>query len=73
MKYAVLSASALAMAATSGHAGGIDRSGQSIDAIFKPGTYAELSFGSATPKSRARNWQARRRAMANRAIWRRAI
>ncbi|SIS88258.1 Long-chain fatty acid transport protein [Roseivivax lentus] len=50
MKYAVLGASALALTAASAQAGGIDRTGQSIDMIFKPGTYAELSFGSARPE-----------------------
>ncbi|MHA6323923.1 OmpP1/FadL family transporter [Roseivivax sp. CAU 1753] len=50
MKYAVLGASALAMAAASANAGGIDRSGQSIDMIFKDGTYAEFSFGSVSPE-----------------------
>lgn len=49
MKYALLGASALAMAAASAQAGGVDRSGQSLDPIFEDGNYVELSFGSVNP------------------------
>jgi len=49
MKFYVLGASALCLAAVSAQAGGVDRSGQSIGVIFETGTYAELSFGSVTP------------------------
>ena len=31
------------------HAGGIDRSGQSINALFENGRYAEFSFGHISP------------------------
>jgi long-subunit fatty acid transport protein len=39
----------LSLMATTALAGGIDRSGQSISAIFESGNYAELSFGSVNP------------------------
>ena len=41
---------ALAMTTAAAHAGGIDRSGQSIGAIFETGDYAEFSFGNISPK-----------------------
>lgn len=34
---------------TAAYAGGIDRSGQSVGAIFEQGTYVELSYGSVMP------------------------
>jgi long-subunit fatty acid transport protein len=34
---------------TAAYAGGMDRSGQSITALFEEGTYAEISFGSVSP------------------------
>lgn len=40
---------ALALTTTAAQAGGIDRSGQSILAIFETGNYAELSFGRVSP------------------------
>ncbi len=39
----------LALSTTTGFAGGIDRSGQSILSIFEKGNYAELSFGNVMP------------------------
>lgn len=41
---------ATAIVATSATAGGVDRSGQTIGAIFEPGNYVEFSFGSVNPK-----------------------
>jgi len=49
MKHFALTASALALTATAATAGGVDRSGQSIAAIFEQGTYAEISFGHVAP------------------------
>lgn len=49
MKKTLTRATALALTASAAHAGGVDRSGQSIGALFEPGTYAELSFGSVSP------------------------
>lgn len=49
MKKLLVGASALALSAGAVSAGGVDRSGQSVAALFKPGTYAELSFGSVNP------------------------
>lgn len=43
------SAGILALCAGSALAGGLDRSGQSISAIFEKGNYVELSFGSVSP------------------------
>jgi long-chain fatty acid transport protein len=40
---------ALLLGTTAAYAGGMDRSGQSITALFEEGTYAEISFGSVTP------------------------
>ncbi|NCW68714.1 MAG: transporter, partial [Marivivens sp.] len=39
---------ALLLGTTAAYAGGMDRSGQSITALFEEGTYAEISFGSIT-------------------------
>lgn len=49
MKRVLTAAGALALATTAAQAGGIDRSGQSIGAIFEKGSYAEFSFGSVNP------------------------
>lgn len=49
MKQYLSSAGIIALCAGSAMAGGIDRSGQSIAAIFEKGNYAELSFGSVSP------------------------
>ena len=38
----------LLLGTTAAYAGGMDRSGQSITALFEEGTYAEISFGSIT-------------------------
>ncbi len=45
----LVTASAAALTAGAAFAGGIDRSGQSINPLFEKGNYAELSFGSVTP------------------------
>ncbi len=45
----LISASILAIGAGAAHAGGIDRSGQGIGALFEKGNYAELSFGAINP------------------------
>jgi long-chain fatty acid transport protein len=42
-------ASVFALGASSALAGGVDRSGQSIAAIFEDGNYVEFSFGSVSP------------------------
>ena len=39
----------LLLGTTAAYAGGMDRSGQSITALFEEGTYAEISFGSVSP------------------------
>jgi len=44
-----LTATALLASATLATAGGIDRSGQSVDLIFEPGTFAKMSFGYVDP------------------------
>lgn len=49
MKHLAVAASALAVAAGGAQAGGIDRSGQSIAALFEQGNYVELSFGMVSP------------------------
>ncbi len=50
MKKLSLAAGAAFLAGTAMvQAGGIDRSGQSVDIIFEEGTYAELSFGFVSP------------------------
>lgn len=49
MKNTSILALACTVGATGAFAGGMDRSGQSIAALFETGTYVELSFGSITP------------------------
>lgn len=49
MKKTLTTLGALALTTAAAHAGGIDRSGQSILAIFEKGDYAELSFGRVSP------------------------
>lgn len=49
MKYLALVATGLVVSAGGAGAGGIDRSGQSIQALFEKGNYAELSFGVVNP------------------------
>ncbi|SDW78153.1 OmpP1/FadL family transporter [Celeribacter indicus] len=49
MKNTTFLTAVFAVGATGAFAGGMDRSGQSIGAIFQTGTYVELSFGSVTP------------------------
>ncbi|MRU14161.1 hypothetical protein FDP25_01840 [Roseovarius sp. A21] len=49
MKKLAFAAAALTAAAGTATAGGIDRSGQSIGALFQEGNYAELSFGTVSP------------------------
>lgn len=40
---------ALALTTTAGFSGGLDRSGQSVGALFEKGDYVELSFGRVSP------------------------
>ncbi len=49
MKKLAVFASAISMAPFIVMAGGIDRSGQSIDVIFKDGRHLEFSLGSIDP------------------------
>ena len=49
MKNTLTVGAALLLTTSAAFAGGIDRSGQSIGALFEDGTYAELSYGSVTP------------------------
>lgn len=49
MKYTLTTLTALALTTTSAYAGGLDRSGQSVAALFEAGGYAELSYGSVMP------------------------
>ena len=49
MKYTLLGASALALAAASANAAGLDRSGQSVAAIFAGDNIGNLSFGYVMP------------------------
>lgn len=49
MKNVLRTASILALATGSAHAGGIDRSGQGIGALFEKGNYVEFSFGMVNP------------------------
>ena len=49
MKRVLTTAAAMTVAAHAAGAGGLDRSGQSILAIFETGGYAELSFGAVQP------------------------
>ena len=50
MKRIACSASALALAATAAHAGGIERTTQSAQVLFEEGNHFELSFGKAMPE-----------------------
>ncbi|NDV00641.1 OmpP1/FadL family transporter [Pseudoroseicyclus tamaricis] len=49
MKDFIFAAASAALCAGAAQAGGLDRSGQSVDFIFEPGGYAELSYGYVTP------------------------
>lgn len=49
MKTQLTLAAAIAVGATGAYAGGADRSGQSINAIFEDGNYLEFSLGYASP------------------------
>ncbi|MGL4236031.1 hypothetical protein [Tabrizicola sp.] len=49
MKTILTTAAALATAATAAHAGGVERSSQSVAILFEEGRYAELSFGHFDP------------------------
>ncbi len=49
MKYIVAASAIGAAAATAANAGAIDRSGQTLNIIFEPGNYAELSYGIVKP------------------------
>ncbi|MGZ9812398.1 OmpP1/FadL family transporter [Pseudoroseicyclus sp. H15] len=49
MKTLLCGSAALALCAGAVQAGGLDRSGQSVDFIFEPGGYAELSYGMVMP------------------------
>ncbi|MDT8326227.1 MAG: hypothetical protein RQ750_02415 [Roseovarius sp.] len=48
-KFTLAATTALVAAAGAANAGGIDRSGQSIQALFERGNYVELSFGAVSP------------------------
>ncbi len=49
MTYKLIAIAALLGGATAANAGGIDRSGQSITALFENGRYAEFSLGAVSP------------------------
>lgn len=49
MKMQLVAAAGLVLAGGAAEAGGIDRSGQSILALFEKGRYVELTFGQVTP------------------------
>jgi long-chain fatty acid transport protein len=49
MKRILTTAAALTAVATGAHAGGVERSGQSVAILFEQGRYAELSFGHFDP------------------------
>jgi long-chain fatty acid transport protein len=49
MKQLIVAGGLVAVGATSTLAGGVDRSGQSIDVLFEKGNYVELSYGYASP------------------------
>ncbi|TAG24795.1 MAG: hypothetical protein EAZ40_06050, partial [Rhodobacterales bacterium] len=49
MKRSLTTALAVAAAATSAHAGGVERSTQSVAILFEQGRYAELSYGTFSP------------------------
>lgn len=55
MKKTSLSAAIVALSASTALAGGLDRSGQSISAIFNDTGTANVSFGSVTPKIKGRD------------------
>lgn len=50
MKKLATAMGAIALTATAAHAGGIDRSGQSVGILFEKGNYTEFSFGRVMPK-----------------------
>lgn len=50
MKHVTTAGAALLLTTTIATAGGLDRSGQSVSALFEDGTYVELSFGYVMPK-----------------------
>lgn len=49
MKFAINAGTALLMTTSLATAGGLDRSGQGVGALFEDGTYVELSFGYVMP------------------------
>jgi hypothetical protein len=49
MKRILTTAAALTAVATAAQAGGIDRSGQGLGALFEKGRYVELSYGLVSP------------------------
>ncbi|MFC2967380.1 hypothetical protein [Acidimangrovimonas pyrenivorans] len=49
MKTVLVSVSALALGAAAAHAGGVERSTQSVGILFEKGTYVEFSLGSVSP------------------------
>jgi long-chain fatty acid transport protein len=49
MKRFLMATAAMVTAASAVHAGGIDRSGQGLGALFEKGRYLELSFGLVSP------------------------
>ncbi|MEJ6401810.1 OmpP1/FadL family transporter [Yoonia sp. 2307UL14-13] len=49
MKHTLTAGAALLLSTGLAHAGGLDRSGQSIAPLFEDGTYAELSFSTVMP------------------------
>ncbi len=49
MKHIIAAAAVTGLTTTAGFAGGLDRSGQPIGAIFEDGNYAELSFAAVNP------------------------
>lgn len=59
MKTSLMTASIIALSAGSVYAGGIDRSGQNIGALFEKGNYVELSFGMVNPTVEGRDVLAR--------------
>ncbi|WP_103333439.1 hypothetical protein [Pseudotabrizicola formosa] len=50
MKHSLIAVAAVAATATSGHAGGFERSTTPLGFMFEQGNYAELSFGAVRPK-----------------------
>ena len=55
MKRFLMASVAVVAGATGAMAGGIDRSGQGLGALFEPGRYLELSFGLASPTIEGRD------------------